>query len=169
LSKIDAGAVELNCDTVEVSALIADCMDLTSHRATEAGVMLEPINDDQIDTSVHADPRRLKQIILNLLTNAIKYTPHGGRVTSQVSVGAKGCLCITIADTGVGIAPENIDKVLSEYGQAEHGLDHVVEGTGLGLPITKKLVELHGGKLTIESVLGEGTTVSVCLPPHGTI
>ncbi|MCR4379326.1 MAG: ATP-binding protein [Rhodospirillales bacterium] len=168
LSKINAGAVELNCDIVDVSALILDCLDLTSHRAMEAGVVLEPINDGKIDTTIQADPRRLKQIILNLLTNAIKYTPAGGRVTSQVNVGDKGCLCIRITDTGVGIAPENIDKVLSEYGQAEHGLDHVVEGTGLGLPITKKLVELHGGKLTIESVLGEGTTVTVCLPPEGT-
>lgn len=168
LSKIDAGAVELDYDSVDVSSLLLDCLDLTSHRATAAGVLLEPVDDSQLSTSIHADQRRLKQIILNLLTNAIKFTPKGGRVTTQVKTGERGCLCIVIADTGVGIAPENINRVLSEYGQAEHGLDHVVEGTGLGLPITKKLVELHGGALTLESTLGAGTSVTVCLPQQGT-
>lgn len=168
LSKIDAGALELNCDEVDVTALLWSCIDLTSHRAMESGVTLEPIKSDQANTFIQADARRLKQVILNLLTNAIKFTPSGGRVSTDLVIDEEQCLCIRISDTGVGIAPENMEKVLSEYGQALHGLDHVVEGTGLGLPITKKLVELHGGTLKLDSVLGEGTTVSVRLPQNGT-
>jgi signal transduction histidine kinase len=167
LSKIDAGAVDLHCDAVEVPEMLADCLELIRHRAMEAGVILEDVDRHCLQAVVHADPRRLKQIFLNLLTNAIKFTPQGGRVSTRIDVGSRGCLCISVSDTGIGIAAEDIPKVLSEYGQAEHGLDHVVEGTGLGLPITKKLVELHGGKLTVESVVGEGTTVRVCLPPQG--
>lgn len=164
LSKINAGAVELDRREVSVSALMRECLDLIGHRASEAGVELIHIDTAEDHGLIHADGRRLKQVFLNLLSNAIKFTPESGRVTASIHVAQSGCLCVSVSDTGVGIAPDDIPTVLSEYGQVEHGLNHVGEGTGLGLPITKKLVELHGGKLTLESALGEGTTVTVCLP-----
>jgi len=164
LSKIDAGEVALNLNEVSVPALLDDCLELIHHRATEAGVVLDAVDASGQKGVVHADQRRLKQVFLNLLTNAIKFTPEGGRVTSRLLTTDTGCLHISIADTGVGIAADDIPKVLSEYGQAEHGLDHAIEGTGLGLPITKKLVELHGGELLLESIVNKGTTITVCLP-----
>lgn len=167
LSKIDAGAVELSRGEVSVSALVLECLDLIGHRAAAAGVTLEHLDESGPKGVIHADQRRLKQVFLNLLSNAIKFTPEGGRVRIKVALSEAGCLCVHVNDSGVGIAPENIETVLSEYGQAEHGLDHVVEGTGLGLPITKKLVELHGGKLMLDSEVGVGTQVTVCLPPDG--
>lgn len=167
LSKINAGAVELSREEVSVSALIQECLELIGHRAGEAGVELIHVDTSEGQGVINADARRLKQVFLNLLSNAIKFTPESGRVTASVHSGDGGCLCVSVSDTGVGIAPDDIPTVLSEYGQVEHGLNHVGEGTGLGLPITKKLVELHGGKLTLESELGEGTTVNVCLPPNG--
>ena len=164
LSKIDAGEVSLACDAVSISAVLNDCLELISHRASEAGVTLDGIEDGAEVPAVQADKRRLKQVFLNLLSNAIKFTPEGGHVAATLAMTDTGCMHISIADSGVGIAAEDIPNVLSEYGQAEHGLDHVAEGTGLGLPITKKLVELHGGELLLESEVGKGTTVTVCLP-----
>lgn len=167
LSKIDAGKVELSREEVSLSALVEECLELIGHRAREAGVDLVHVDTSSNKGVINADARRLKQVFLNLLSNAIKFTPESGRVTASVHSGDGGCLCVSVSDTGVGIAPDDIPTVLSEYGQVEHGLNHVGEGTGLGLPITKKLVELHGGKLTLESELGQGTTVNVCLPPNG--
>lgn len=167
LSKIDAGAVELSRHPVNVPELLMDCLDLIGHRAAEAKVALRIDDVSGASGVLHADQRRLKQVFLNLLSNAIKFTPEGGGVTVRVFAAGPTGLGVSVADTGVGIAAADIPKVLSEYGQAEHGLDHVVEGTGLGLPITKKLVELHGGKLTLESELGRGTTITVTLPGDG--
>lgn len=164
LSKIDAGAVELSRESVDIHDLLKECLDLIGHRAIEAQITINSEFDEAVDANIDADPRRLKQVFLNLLSNAIKFTPQGGAVSVQVERLDCRTMSISITDTGVGIATEDIPKVLSEYGQAEHGLDHLVEGTGLGLPITKKLVELHGGKLMIESVQGEGTTIRVRLP-----
>lgn len=164
LSKIDSGAVDLDMGEVDVGELMEDCLNLIAHRAAEAKVTLKSDIPMELSAIVRGDARRIKQVILNLLSNAIKFTPQNGRVTAYVTDMTPGVLTIAVKDTGVGIAPEDIPKVLSEYGQAVHGLEHVVEGTGLGLPISKKLVELHGGTLTMDSVVGQGTTVRVTLP-----
>ena len=165
LSKIDSGTVELSIQKLDVAKLMDECLSLLAPRAEEAQVSLER-NFMTAPPTIKGDARRLKQVFLNLLSNAIKFTPAGGSVTTQIaSAGTDGrTITITITDTGVGIAAEDIPKVLSEYGQAEHGLDHLIEGTGLGLPISKKLVQLQGGQLPLDSTPGEGTAITVTMP-----
>jgi len=164
LSKIESGTVDLSHDAVNPRHILLECLDLIGHRAEEAGVELIEKTAPDIPKAIIGDTRRIKQVFLNLLSNAIKFTPHGGTVAVCISANDPGMLTLRVADTGIGIAKEDIPKVLSEYGQAENGLEHTVEGTGLGLPISKKLVEMHGGRLEMESDLGKGTTVTVTLP-----
>src|SRR5262249_17956481 len=112
-----------------------------------------------------ADERRLKQIVLNLVSNAIKFTPSGGTVTvSLAGGGAQGGLMIAVSDTGIGIAAEDLPRVMEAFRQIDHGLNRRQNGTGLGLPLTRHLVQLHGGELTIESTPNLGTVVRVHLP-----
>ncbi|MCH6587977.1 MAG: hypothetical protein IH805_06655, partial [Proteobacteria bacterium] len=113
---------------------------------------------------LRGDERKLKQILANLLTNAIKFTDAGGKVTLRAWCRADSGFVFQIIDTGIGIAAEDIPKALSRFGQVDGDLNRQYEGTGLGLPLTKALVELHGGSLTIDSVLGVGTTVTVVIP-----
>ncbi len=164
LSKINSGTVDLDMERVDVRAVMVECLDLISHRAMQSGIDLNADIDQSVGAVIRGDVRRIKQVFLNLLSNAVKFTPEDGHVNVAIKDTAPGLLSIAVSDTGVGIAPDDIPKVLSEYGQVEHGLEHVVEGTGLGLPITKKLVELHGGSLSIDSSRGRGTTVCVTLP-----
>lgn len=114
--------------------------------------------------AVMADSRKLKQILLNLLSNAIKFTPAGGNVSLCVRYAGNGDLEISVADTGIGIEKENIPRVLQKFGQVENSMQRNYAGVGLGLPLAKALVELHGGKFWIDSVLGKGTTVAFTLP-----
>src|SRR5690606_19994616 len=102
---------------------------------------------------------------LNLLSNAVKFTPQGGRISLWLGAAADGTLQFTVTDNGIGIAPGDIPKVLTPFGQVESTYARRFGGTGLGLPIAKSLVEMHGGHLTLESALGEGTKVSFTLPP----
>jgi signal transduction histidine kinase len=113
---------------------------------------------------VRADERRLKQILLNLLSNAIKFTPAGGLVGIRASMTEGGGIAIAVSDTGIGIAAEEIDRAMAPFSQVETGLARRYDGTGLGLPLSKALAELHGGSLHLESEPGVGTTVTVCLP-----
>lgn len=164
LSKIDSGTVKLDREPVNVCDVIEECLDLMAHRAEETKVSIVRDMDTATCTQIHLDTRRIKQVLLNLLSNAIKFTPPQGNVTISLTNATKDTLSIKIEDTGVGIAQADIPKVLSEYGQAKHNLGRDIEGTGLGLPIAKKLVELHDGKLLMESILGQGTKVTVSLP-----
>lgn len=112
---------------------------------------------------VRGDEAKLRQVIINLVANAVKFSPNGGRVTVEID-DAGDTLEIRVRDQGIGISTDDIAKVLRPFGQVENSLTRQYEGTGLGLPISKSLVELHGGALTIESELGVGTTVTVTLP-----
>ena len=114
--------------------------------------------------SIRADERLLKQMLLNLITNAVKFTPEKGTVTVGTYIDTTGEMVLQVTDTGVGIAPEEIPKVLEAYGQADTARAKSGEGTGLGLPLAKSMTELHGGTLTIRSLVGEGTTITVRLP-----
>ena len=105
--------------------------------------------------------RKIKQIFVNLLTNAIKFTPAGGALTLTASVESHCGLFVRVSDTGIGIAEDDIPKVLQPFVQVDSDLNHKHEGTGLGLPLSKALVELHGGRLDLESEVGVGTTVTV--------
>jgi len=164
LSKINSGSVDLDMGDVDVRAVMMECLVLIGHRAQEGQVHLISKINEEMEATMRGDGRRIKQVFLNLLSNAIKFTPEQGSVTVSIEDCAPGLLAVSVKDTGVGIDAEDIPRVLSEYGQAEHGLDHVVEGTGLGLPISKKLVELHGGSLNLDSHVGRGTTVTVTFP-----
>jgi signal transduction histidine kinase len=111
-----------------------------------------------------ADERKLKQILLNLLTNAVKFTPAGGTIAIAGGLADAGDFVLTVTDSGIGIAAADISTALASFGQVDSKLARKYEGTGLGLPLTNAMVKLHGGELTIASVVGEGTTVTVRLP-----
>jgi len=163
LSKVEAGKLVLEEEEVNLVNSIQGAMHLVLERANRSGVRLSVELEPDLPF-VWADNLRLKQIMLNLLTNAIKFTPENGSVTLAAGCETDGFLSISVADTGVGIAPHDIPRVLEPFGQVNNPLVRREEGTGLGLPITKKLVELHGGALEIASRLGKGTTVTVRLP-----
>jgi two-component system cell cycle sensor histidine kinase PleC len=111
-----------------------------------------------------ADERAIKQVLLNLLSNAVKFTPANGRVTTSVDPQPDGSLCITVSDDGIGIAEDDQARVFQNFGQGRHDVATADKGTGLGLPIVKGLVEVHGGRVTLQSAAGEGTRVTVYLP-----
>ena len=111
-----------------------------------------------------ADKRAVKQILINLLSNAIKFTPQGGQVTLSAQPTASGWVALSVADTGIGIPPEQIDNALSAFGQVDNPFTRSQEGTGLGLPIVKSLVELHSGQFQIESAVGKGTKITMVMP-----
>ncbi len=113
--------------------------------------------------ALKADKRRIKQVLVNLLSNAVKFTPSGGRVNISAQLTGAG-LALAVIDSGIGIAPQDIPKALEVFGQVDSSLARKYEGTGLGLPLSKQLMELHGGSLSLESQVNVGTTVTVTLP-----
>jgi len=161
-AKIEAGRRDLHEEWLSVGELIHATVRLVRERAQDRGVALAVEPADQLPR-VFADQRGLKQILLNLLTNAIKFTPKGGRVTVRAEADAEG-LWLEVADTGIGIAAEDVDKAMAPFGQADNWLTREHEGTGLGLALCKQLAELHGGQLALESTAGEGTRVRVHIP-----
>jgi signal transduction histidine kinase len=162
LSRVDARQLVLDEDVVDLNESIAGALTMVALRAEEVGIALRCAIAPELPL-VRGDPRRLRQIMLNLLSNAVKFTPKGGRIT--VSADRHGAeLAIAVADTGIGMAPEHIGIALARFGQVDNRLARRYEGTGLGLPLVKRLVELHGGKLAINSALGRGTTVTILLP-----
>ena len=162
VSKIEFGKVELVEETIDVAAIIDSCMRLMRDRADQAGLELTAYTPADLPY-VHADGRRLKQIMLNLMSNAVKFTPSGGDVTVRAAVLAEG-LEIAIADTGIGIAAHDLAKALQPFGQIDSRMSRKYQGTGLGLPLAKAMIELHGGSLRLESELGRGTTAILRLP-----
>ena len=136
---------------------------MARHRAEQGGVKLELELADQLPM-LRADERKLKQILVNLLSNAIKFTDAGGEVALWAWCRMGSGYVFQIIDTGIGIAPEDIPKALSRFGQVDADLNRQYEGTGLGLPLTKALVELHGGTLDLQSHVGVGTIITVLFP-----
>jgi PAS domain S-box-containing protein len=163
LSKAEAGKMELDTEVLDVTQIIEACLRLMRERAANAGVCLNVkiIGDLPF---LKADKRKLKQILINLLSNAVKFTPRGGSVTVKVTKEPDGCVAIAVTDTGIGMSTEDVPKVMNAYVRANSMTKREGEGTGLGLPLTKTLVELHGGSLDLRSVLGGGTTVMVRFP-----
>jgi signal transduction histidine kinase len=168
LSKIDAGHLELHAEPVDLVALLQDALKFLAGRAADGDVKLCLAVPDDLPP-VRADALRLKQVLLNLLSNAVKFTPEGGSVTIGASVAADGGIEISVADTGIGMAPEEIPIALEPFRQVSSPLARNVEGTGLGLSLAKALTERHGGTLSIESAVKVGTTVRIHLPPGRTI
>jgi len=167
ISKAEAGMMELIEEKIDIKKNIEDSLILVTTRAENKGVkIIKEIPDDL--PSLIADSLRFKQIIINLLSNAIKFTSKGGTVTLSVNIetqdkGAK-CFVVRVIDTGIGMSKEGIEKSMKNFGQVDSIMNRTQEGTGLGLPLTKKLVELHSGSLDIESEVGVGTTIIVKLP-----
>ncbi|MFN3834279.1 MAG: ATP-binding protein [Glycocaulis sp.] len=161
MSKVEAGKFNLQTEPVHAGEVIEQCMRLVSARAQEKNLQVR-VEADGIP-EVEADPRALKQILINLMTNAVKFTPEGGRVIVRAFEAADG-IVLQVADTGIGIAEEDLPRLGRPFEQIEsqHSKSH--QGSGLGLALSKSLVELHGGELRIDSILGQGTTVSFTIP-----
>jgi signal transduction histidine kinase len=138
---------------------------MVGDRAAATGVTLD---FEPTDLEVSADELRLEQVLLNLVSNAVKFTPKGGEVMVSALLADTGAIEITVADTGIGMAAEDIPRALQPFGQIDNTLARPHGGTGLGLPLALRLVELHGGTMTIDSTLGRGTAVTLTLPPERT-
>ena len=163
MAKIDAGRMDLHMVALDAGALIERQVALTAQRAAQRNVELVSALAPGLPR-VMADELRLRQIVLNLLSNAVKFTNPGGRVAIGAALAADGRLAIAVTDTGIGMSAQEIELALQPFRQVDTHMDRRYEGTGLGLPITKSLVALHGGELHIESEKGKGTRVSVLLP-----
>ena len=165
LSKIEAGKLELYEDTLDVAVLLKSCMTIMNERIQDRGLDFEcDLPEDPL--YLWGDERKLKQILINLLSNAVKFTPEGGSVTLEVCDSEDGSISFRVIDTGIGMASSSIPQIMEPFTQVDSNLNRKYEGTGLGLPLTKALVDLHGGRLEIHSQLGDGTTAVVCLPPE---
>ncbi|MDX1974084.1 MAG: HAMP domain-containing sensor histidine kinase [Rickettsiales bacterium] len=163
-SKAEAGKLEVEVSEVNASKMVHNCMRLVSARAESGKVTLvETLPKEQITMLV--DGKKFKQIILNLLSNAVKFTPAGGEVKISAWHNlAEDSYTFEVSDTGIGIAAKDISIALSPFGQIDSALSRKYEGTGLGLPLTKKFVELMGGTFAIKSKVGAGTTITFTLP-----
>jgi signal transduction histidine kinase len=161
-SRLDSGTSDLHEETVELASLVDEALNVVAPMADKAGVRLSREFDVALP-GVRVDQRRMHQVLLNLLSNAIKFTPAGGSVRAILDRIDDG-LRIRISDTGIGIAKENMARVFERFGQVEDGLTRKYDGTGLGIPIAKALVELHGGTFSLESELHAGTTATIVLP-----
>jgi signal transduction histidine kinase len=162
LSKLEAGKFQLQEQTVDLASTVDACILLVEAQALQGDIRLSVSLDPEVPF-IRADERRLRQILINLLSNAVKFSPEGGLV-SVTSTRRAGGLAISVTDTGIGIAPEDIPKALAPFGQIERKVRRKQEGTGLGLPLAKQFVDLHGGTFTIESTINVGTTVTFLLP-----
>jgi two-component system cell cycle sensor histidine kinase PleC len=163
LSRIEAGRYELQEETLRLSEIVEDCNRLLSLRAESKGLTVALEFDKGLEP-IWADERAIRQICLNLMSNALKFTPRGGRITLAVSGTADGGQMLTVKDTGPGIPKEEIPRVMQAFGQGSLAHETAEGGTGLGLPIVQNLVNLHGGAFELRSELRKGTEAVVCLP-----
>ncbi len=162
LAKVEAGRMDLQPSSFALGVTIENAVAMLRERAAQQGVTIQTQIDPRVDV-IEADERKVKQILFNLLSNAVKFTPHGGLITVSTSVAGEE-VEIDVMDTGVGIDAANLGRVFDEFEQVGPGRGH--EGTGLGLALTKRLVELHGGRIAVRSELGAGSTFSFWLPLH---
>ncbi|MEN8195473.1 MAG: PAS-domain containing protein [Pseudomonadota bacterium] len=163
LSKIEAGKFELNEEDVDLDELVRTSFQLVGEDIKDSDRRIS-LARDSVNYRLFADERIMKQILLNLLSNAVKFTPEGGHIRVSAALNEDGVLVLSIADTGIGMTDQDKVIALSEFGQVENPMTRNIDGTGLGLPLARSLVELHGGSLEIESKIGRGTTVLVALP-----
>ena len=162
LSKVEAGRLELELGRFHLPTALDNALTLVRERATRHGITLTQTVDERVGDIV-ADERKVKQILLNLLSNAVKFTPEGGRV-GLTATAAEDVITIAVSDTGIGIAPEDQAAIFEEFRQVGREDARKQEGTGLGLTLAKKFVELHGGRIWVQSQVGQGSTFSFTLP-----
>jgi signal transduction histidine kinase len=165
ISKIEAGKMSLDDELIEIADLAKASIALLGQRGKHKHITLETDLQEGV-ALIRGDELKLRQVLINLLSNAIKFTPDGGRVTIRVEPGRDGELVIAVADTGIGMSPDEIPIALEPFEQVDNGLAKAYDGTGIGLPLAKRLVELHGGKLAVESVKDAGTTIRAHLPAN---
>ncbi len=165
ISRIEAGRYELKEESLALGAIAQDCRHLLAIRAQKRGLELKALIEPNLPR-IWADERAVRQIVLNLLTNAIKFTPRGGLVTIKVGWTSAGGQYLSVKDNGPGIPENEIAIVMSSFGRGSLAHKHAEEGTGLGLPIVKGLIELHGGQFMLRSKLREGTEAIMALPPQ---
>jgi signal transduction histidine kinase len=162
LAKIEAGKMDLQPQPIDIKPLLSSTLLMVRETAATGGVSVRLESPDE-PIVVNGDPRRLKQCFLNLISNAVKFTPEGGRVVVSVRP-RRDAIEVAVADTGIGVKDSDIDKIFEPFGQIDSLLSRRHVGSGLGLPLARSLVELHGGDLKFRSVEGSGTTVTVSLP-----
>jgi signal transduction histidine kinase len=161
LAKVEAGQVELEVAPFSLPAALERGVTIVRERAAKDGIQVTLAADSQIDV-VEGDERRIRQVIFNLLSNAVKFTPPGGTVDVRAAQ-VNGEVRISVSDTGPGVAAEDRERIFDEFQQTEAGLRQR-EGTGLGLALSKRLVELHGGRIWVDSQLERGSTFVFTLP-----
>ena len=164
-ARIESGSMTLSIRPLDLGALLRGSLDSMARGATTAGVTLRKELAEHPIT-IRADAQRLRQVMLNVAGNAVKFTPRGGSVTVTLQPDMRGGAIITVADSGVGISEANLQHVFEPFWQADSGLDRLREGAGIGLPLARQLVTLHGGRLELNSRVGEGTKVTIHLPEH---
>ena len=163
MSRAEAGALTIEEAGVDLAEVVASCRQLLGETAKDKKLRLV-VELPQALPHLWADKRLVKQMLLNLISNSIKFTPEGGTITVEARQAADGRFMLAVSDTGIGIAPKNFAKVLSPFGQVESAMNRSHEGTGLGLPLVKGMIERHGGTLELQSELGQGTTVTLYFP-----
>ncbi len=163
VSKIQAGKLSVDPEAISLANIIEGCLLITEAKAKEKNISVLGVIPDRFPLLL-ADPLRLKQIMINLLGNAVKFTPDWGKVKLEASVHSAGFATISVTDTGPGMDAAEVDTAMSPFGQVESGFNKRHEGTGLGLPIAMALARLHGGDLQIHSTKGVGTRVTVFIP-----
>ena len=163
LAKLEAGKLALHESEIAIAKVVEQCLTLLRGRAETARVKLAQEVPAGLP-ALRADARALKQVLLNLLSNAVKFTPEGGTVRVRAALTARGTLRLAVSDTGIVMSAEDIKVALTPFGQVDSQIARKHEGTGLGLPITRSLVRLHGGEFAIESAPGKGTTITAEFP-----
>ncbi|MGZ5928759.1 MAG: ATP-binding protein [Rhizomicrobium sp.] len=162
LSKSETGKMILDVQDVDMREILKDCAIMVGEQAAEAGLEFA-IRGVETELPLKGDPAKLRQIFLNLLSNAIKFTPRGGYIWAEAKSSAAG-IAVTVGDSGIGMSPDDVAVALTPFGQVDNRLERRYEGTGLGLPLTKAFIELHGGRLSFDSERGAGTRVTVTFP-----
>ncbi len=163
LSKVEAGKIELVPEKISLSDTVNETLNLINEKAAKHNVILEVELDPEADF-IEVDKTRVKQILFNLLGNAVKFSKEDGGKVTVTAKKAGSMVQVSVSDTGIGIKEEDMGKLFKEFQQLDSGISRAYEGTGLGLVISKKLVELHGGTITVESKYGEGSTFTFSLP-----
>jgi signal transduction histidine kinase len=163
VTKIQAGSMVVEREAMDIAPVVESCLLIIEAKAKEKDIMVASEIDIDLP-QLYADPLRVKQILINLLGNAVKFTPNKGRVGFVASPASEGYVSLSITDNGAGMSVNDIETAMRPFGQVDSGFNKKHEGTGLGLPISAALAKLHGGSLTLNSEKGKGTRVTVFLP-----